>query len=85
MFDHSLESSHPDNSNKWSNIEFWEEITLVVSNKVNLRILSGTFNYVYIIRLLWLKFGISTVFWRVGNCFNGSLGEHFTSFLIGQN
>ena len=29
MFDHLLESSHRDNSNKWSNIEFGEEITQV--------------------------------------------------------
>ena len=27
MFDHLLESSHQDNSNNWSNIEFGEEIT----------------------------------------------------------
>ena len=27
MFDHLLESSHRDDSNKWSNIEFGEEIT----------------------------------------------------------
>ena len=26
MFDHLLESSHRDDSNKWSNIEFGEEI-----------------------------------------------------------
>ena len=29
MFDHLLESSHRDDSNKWSNIEFGEEITQV--------------------------------------------------------
>ena len=29
MFDHLLESSHQDDSNKWSNIEFGEEITQV--------------------------------------------------------
>ena len=34
MFDHLLESSHRDDSNKWSNIEFGEEITQVVSIKV---------------------------------------------------
>ena len=27
MFDHLLESSHRDDSNKWSNIGFGEEIT----------------------------------------------------------
>ena len=29
MFDHLLESSHRDDSNKWSNIGFGEEITHV--------------------------------------------------------
>ena len=29
MFDHLLESSHRDDSNKWSNIGFTEEITKV--------------------------------------------------------
>ena len=31
MFDHLLESSHRDDSNKWSNIGFGEEITQVES------------------------------------------------------
>ena len=35
MFDHLLESSHRDDSNKWSNIEFGEEITQVDSIEVN--------------------------------------------------
>ena len=35
MFDHLLESSHRDDSNKWSNIRFGEEITLVESVEVN--------------------------------------------------
>ena len=34
MFDHLLESSHRDDSNKWSNIEFGEEITQAVSTEV---------------------------------------------------
>ena len=34
MFDHLLESSHRDDSNKWSNIGFGEEITQVESIKV---------------------------------------------------
>ena len=34
-FDHLLESSHRDNSNKWSTIGFGEEITQVVSIEVN--------------------------------------------------
>ena len=36
MFDHLLESSPRDDSNKWSNIEFYQEITQVESIKVNL-------------------------------------------------
>ena len=39
MFDHLLESSHRDDSNKWSNIEFGQEIKELV--KFILRILSG--------------------------------------------
>ena len=35
MFDYLLESSHRDDSNKWSNIGFGEEITQVESIKVN--------------------------------------------------
>ena len=31
MFDHFLESSHRDDSNKWSNIGFGEEATQVMS------------------------------------------------------
>ena len=40
IFDHMLESSLRDDSNKWSNIGFGEEIRHVVSIEV-LRILSG--------------------------------------------
>ena len=36
MFDHLLESSHRDDSNKWSNIGFGEEITQVESIEVHL-------------------------------------------------
>ena len=32
MFDHFLESSHRDDSNKWSNIGFGEEMTQVRVN-----------------------------------------------------
>ena len=39
MFDHLLESSHRDNSNKWSNIGFGEEITQVESIEVNTTLL----------------------------------------------
>ena len=35
MFDHLLESSYRDDSNKWSNIGFCEEITRVDSIEVN--------------------------------------------------
>ena len=35
MFDHLLESSHRDDSNKWSNIRFGEEIMQVVSIEVH--------------------------------------------------
>ena len=34
MFDHLLESSHRDNSNKWSNIGYGEEITQAVTIEV---------------------------------------------------
>ena len=35
MFDHLLESSHRDDSNKWSNVGFGEKITQEVLNVVN--------------------------------------------------
>ena len=35
MFDHLLESSHRDDSTKWSNIRIGEEITQVESIEVN--------------------------------------------------
>ena len=35
MFDHLLESSHRDDSNKWTNIGLSEEITQVVSIEIN--------------------------------------------------
>ena len=37
MFDHLLESSHRDDSNKWSNIGFGDEIIQLLSVKVNFR------------------------------------------------
>ena len=36
MFDHLLESSHRDDSNKWSNIGFCEEIRQIVLLEANL-------------------------------------------------
>ena len=41
MFDHLLELSHRDNSKKWSNIGFDEEIMHAVLIEINLCILSG--------------------------------------------
>jgi len=35
MFDHLLESSHRDDSNKWSNIGFGQDIAEVMSIEVN--------------------------------------------------
>ena len=37
MFDHLFESTHRDDSNKWSSIEFGEEITQVDLIEVNLK------------------------------------------------
>ena len=48
MFDHLLESSRRDDSNKWSNIGFGKEMTQVVSVKV-LRILFGTLLHISMI------------------------------------
>ena len=42
MSDHLLESSHRDDSNKWFNIGFGEEIKQVVLIEVNFTFLSGT-------------------------------------------
>jgi len=39
MFDHLLESSHRDDSNKWSNIGFGEEMTHVESIEVQFTLL----------------------------------------------
>ena len=39
MFNYLLESSQRDDSNKWSNIEFGEEVTSVESIKVNFLLL----------------------------------------------
>ena len=36
MFDHLLESSHRDDSYKWSNIGFGQEVAEIVSIEVNL-------------------------------------------------
>ena len=52
MFDHSLESSHRDDSNKWSNIGFDEEKTLVVSIEVLRNINGVSMPILILIRLL---------------------------------
>ena len=44
MFDHLLESSHRDDSNKWSNIGSGEEMKQAVSVKVNFCNVSGALN-----------------------------------------
>ena len=48
LFDHLLESSHRDDSNKWSNIAFGQELmefaSIEVRLKLILRILSGVLN-----------------------------------------
>ena len=49
MFDHLLESSHRDDSNKWSNIGFGEEITQVEKIEVNLMHLTCIWNSEFMI------------------------------------
>ena len=44
MVDHLLESSHQDDSNKWSNIAFGKEITQVEVIEVNFTDLPGALN-----------------------------------------
>ena len=51
MFDHLLESSHRDDSNKWSNIGFGKEITQVESIEVNFCALSGVLNLHLLIQI----------------------------------
>ena len=43
MFEHLLESSRRDDSNKWSNIGFGEEITQAESRKVKFTLLIGIY------------------------------------------
>ena len=49
MFDHFLESSHRDDSNKWSNIGFNEEMTSVMSIEV------------YFPHLIWSSEGVDAI------------------------
>ena len=49
MLDHLLESSHRDDSNKWSNIGFGEEITQIESMEVHFThlIWSSEYSFLY--------------------------------------
>ena len=51
MFDPLLESSHRDDSNKWSNIGFGEEITQVELTEVNFINLIWSSDFVRVIAL----------------------------------
>ena len=53
MFDHLLESSHQDDSNKWSNIGFGEEIGII---ETQIRTLSGPLTITRLLRLGLTKF-----------------------------
>jgi len=44
MFNHLLESSHRDDSNKWLDIEFGEEIMQVMSTEINFKYLIWSFS-----------------------------------------
>ena len=52
MFDYLLQSSHQNDSNMWSNIDFGEEIIQVESNKVYLHTLHV---YMYMYLALWVS------------------------------
>ena len=54
MFYHLLESSRWDDSNKWSNIGFGEEIRII---EIKICILSGALCYCYIVRLEGVQTG----------------------------
>ena len=59
MFDHLLESSHRDNSNKRSNIGFGTEITQVVSIEVNFRLVwSSVIHKSKMSKILYFSVGI---------------------------
>ena len=71
MFDHSLESSHRDDSNKWSNIGFGEEIQQVESNEADLTNLIWSSAYQCLCFLVLNKSQLSN--FKVHVCFNISL------------
>jgi len=56
MFDHLLESSQWDDSNKWSNIGFDEEIEIL---EIKIRTLSGALAVVPILSASWPSHGHS--------------------------
>ena len=56
MFDHVLESSHRDDSNKWSNIGFGEEITHVELIEVCLTYLMELWWSIFQVIILMLSF-----------------------------
>ena len=60
MFDHLLELSRGDNSNKWSNIGFGEEIGII---EIKMHTLSGSLqqNRISVTLLIEGKFNINTV------------------------
>ena len=53
MFDHLLESSQWDDSNKWSKIGFYEEVGIL---EINIRTLSGTLDHDTILNIKMVKF-----------------------------
>ena len=56
MFDHLLESSHRDDSNKWSNMRFAEKITQAESIEVDFTHLIWNLAAFYLILFLRNKF-----------------------------
>ena len=62
MFDHFLESSHRDDSNKWSNIGFGEEITQVESIEVDKTTLIWSSDFICILRPVIVNNNFSPLF-----------------------
>ena len=56
MFDHLLESSHRDDSNKWSNIGFREEIMQAVSIEVDfIHLIWNSDIFQHILAAMWRR------------------------------
>ena len=68
MFDHLLESSHRDDSNKWSNIEFGEEITQLESIEVHF-----TMHFIWSSGELWYWYTVKTYTAAIQQIFNSIL------------